>query len=151
MRLWSKRCFIVASCKDQHLSVEKIQKKKNKMCSIKSLIRPTFERNGFSPDSFALEVLHDGEFSERKIIDHLARKRSMIRPICDRIIYDQTQLRSNLSWSVPVALKAVHHQIQSRFVMAKHKLTLNRFWRESSALEIVWTEDDSIYSLKFKY
>ena len=58
--------------------------------------------------------------------DSNALEEVMIRPSCARSSYDQTKLRLQL-------------------FMIRLKCAPNRFWSDSSALEIVWSETDFTY------
>ena len=62
----------------------------------------------------------------RQWSDSNALEEVMIRPSCARSSYDQTQLRL-------------------RLFLIRLKCAPNRFWSDSSALEIVWSETDFTY------
>ena len=59
--------------------------------------------------------------------DSNALEEGMIKPSCARSSYDQTELRLQL------------------FMIDRLKCAPNRFWSDSSALEIVWSETDFTY------
>ena len=61
--------------------------------------------------------------------------------------YDHIQVRSTRLWSDPVASRSIYGQTQLLLqpFMIRLKRARNRFWSDSTALEIVWSEKSFTY------